>query len=234
MSEAPRRKIPSAAQKRGLHPMAHLLIAVIVIGLLQGFVIKLYAIPSASMEPTMETGDRILVNRLAYMGSEPQIGDVIVFRADEQWGPSPAEDDLLIERGIKWLGSLIGIGPGIDHIMTKRVVAVGGQTIECCNAEGDILVDGESLAAPPGPDLPFSQNALDCTTETKSTRCFTPIPVPEGTVVVAGDNRANSFDSLTACRQPEATDSCLLTVQTGDIIGTVVFVVAPLSRFGGI
>lgn len=221
----------TSQRRRGVHPLVHLLIAMLVLALLQGFVVKLYAIPSASMEPTMEVGDRILVNRLAYVSHGPQVGDVIVFSASEEWGPSPAEHDSAIEYGLKWVGSILGLGPGVENILTKRVVAVGGQTIECCSPAGDILVDGKPLPPPSGPDLPFSPGVTDCNDETAE-RCFPPLLVPAGTVVVAGDNRANSHDSLTNCRTPGAEASCLLTVDVEDVIGAVFFTVAPLQRFG--
>lgn len=221
-----------ATPKKGLHPFFHLAIALVVIGLLQGFVIKPFVIPSASMEPTLVVGDRILVNRTAYVGSAPGPGDVVVFRADESWGVPPTDGDSVVKYAVKWLGSLIGVGPGVDHIMAKRIIATGGQTIECCDAAGNVLVDGVAIDAPPDNDFPFEQGTLDCMTSPASQRCFPPLIVPEGTLVVAGDNRANSRDSLTQCRQAGATELCLLTVDETDVIGEVVFRWAPLDEFG--
>ncbi|MEW1976051.1 S26 family signal peptidase [Microbacterium profundi] len=81
----------------------HLIAAFVVVGLLLMFVAKPYLVPSASMESTLQPGDRVLVpsasmestlqprdrvlvNRLAYVGSEPATGDIIVFDANESWG----------------------------------------------------------------------------------------------------------------------------------------------------
>lgn len=218
--------------RRSLHPLVHLALALVVLGLLQGFIIKPFAIPSASMEPTLMTGDRVLVNRLAYVQSSPQPGDTIVFRADAAWGESPVADDSAIEYGLKWLGSLIGVGPGVDHVMAKRVLAVGGQTITCCDAAGRILVDASPIAPALGEDLEFVPGELDCDTAPASKRCLPLLTVPEGEIIVAGDNRANSFDSLFSCRDDAAEESCLITVAESDVIGTIVFRWAPLSQFG--
>ncbi len=52
-------------------PLTHVVLAVVVVALLQAFVIKPFHVPSESMLPTLESGDRILANRLAYAVSEP-------------------------------------------------------------------------------------------------------------------------------------------------------------------
>ena len=59
------------------------MIVALAIGLalgIQAFVVKPYQIPSGSMEPTLEIGQRVLVNRLTHqLGADPEIGDVVVF-----------------------------------------------------------------------------------------------------------------------------------------------------------
>ncbi|MGI5940518.1 MAG: signal peptidase I [Thermoleophilia bacterium] len=70
--------------------------------LVQQFLIKPFAIPSPSMEPTLVEGDRVLVNRLVYHFRSPERGDVIVFHPPNYRGSDP---------------------------FIKRVVAVGGDTI---------------------------------------------------------------------------------------------------------
>ena len=60
----------------------HLVAAFVVFGLILTFIAKPYWVPSSSMENTLTPGDRILVNRLAYVGSAPGNGDVVVFDAD--------------------------------------------------------------------------------------------------------------------------------------------------------
>ncbi len=59
-----------------------MLIVALAIGLallIQAFVVKPYQIPSESMEPTLDVGERVLVNRVGYHLGDPQIGDIVVF-----------------------------------------------------------------------------------------------------------------------------------------------------------
>ena len=233
LSDAQRSE-PASQRRNGLHPVWHLVIAVLVLALLQGFVVKLYAIPSESMEPTLQSSDRILVNRIAYVGAKPEPGDIVVFHADETWGSNPSEGDSAIKYALKWVGSIVGIGPGVEHTVVKRVIAVGGQTIECCSEEGAVLVDGVPLPPTPGADFPFTAGAIDCESAPASTRCFPPLIVPSGMLVVAGDNRLTSKDSLTQCRVAEAIQDCLLTVNPEDVVGEAIFIVTPFGRFGAL
>jgi signal peptidase I len=84
------------------------------------FVVQPFFIPSSSMVPTLEIGDRVLVNKFIYRFTQPKPGDVIVFVAPE---PTNQEMDLI-----------------------KRVIAVGGQTVDI--QHGYVTVDGKKLDEP--------------------------------------------------------------------------------------
>jgi signal peptidase I len=86
--------------------------------LIQQFVVKPFYIPSPSMEPTLSRGDRVLVNRMVYRFSEPEIGDIVVFHPP--------------------------IAPGEDYI--KRVVALAGDTVAV--QKGTLYVNGEAQEEP--------------------------------------------------------------------------------------
>ena len=212
----------------------HLIAAFAVAGLLLTFVAKPYLVPSASMESTLQPGDRLLVNRLAYVGSEPATGDVIVFDADETWGAHAAASAPWWKAAARWVGEVTGFGPSGPHTLVKRVIAGPGQVVECCTASGAITVDGVELDETYlGSDFPFDAGTLDCTTEPASMRCFDPVTVPEGSYLVLGDNRANSSDSAAHCRGvPDADASCWRWATREDVVGKVGLILWPIGRWG--
>jgi len=214
----------------------HLIAAFAVAGLLLTFVAKPYLVPSASMESTLQPGDRLLVNRLAYVGSEPATGDVIVFDADETWGAHAAASDPWWKAAARWVGEVTGFGPSGPHTLVKRVIAGPGQVVECCTASGAITVDGVELDETYlGSDFPFDAGTLDCTTEPASMRCFDPVTVPEGSYLVLGDNRANSSDSAAHCRGvPDADASCWRWATREDVVGKVGLILWPIGRWGAL
>ncbi|MFE3515939.1 signal peptidase I [Streptomyces sp. NPDC059166] len=81
-------------------------------------VYKPYTVPTDSMTPTVNAGDRILAQRIA--GDEVRRGDVVVF-TDPAWGDVP---------------------------MVKRVVGVGGDKIACCDRTGRLTVNGKPVDEP--------------------------------------------------------------------------------------
>ncbi|MEU4091978.1 signal peptidase I [Streptomyces sp. NPDC026673] len=113
-----------------------------------------YTVPTGSMTPTVDAGDKILAQRID--GSEVRRGDIVVF-TDPLWGDVP---------------------------MVKRVVAVGGDKVACCDRQGRLTVNGEPI------DEPYR---LD----TEGPASPTPFlaTVPRGNLFMMGDNRATSEDS---------------------------------------
>ena len=184
----------------------HLIAAFVVVGLVLSFVAKPYWVPSGSMEQTLQVGDRVLVNRLAYVGAEPSTGDVVVFNADDTWGDHTADNENPVKQAVRWVGEVTGFGPSGEHTLVKRVIAGPGQKVECCTAEGAVTVDGEALSEPYiFEDLPFEPGSLDCSTEPVSSRCLPPVVVPEDSYLVMGDHRSRSADGAMNCRgAPEA------------------------------
>lgn len=198
--------------------------------LVQNFLVKLYAVPSASMAPTLAVGDRILVNRLAYLSDAPQTGDIVVFDGDENW--RPPQDEPWWKSAVKQVSEIVGIGPGLGDSLVKRVIAGPGQTVTCCSLEGALLVDGVPLAEDYlGSNPDFAPDVLDCVTTPTSARCFPEFVVPDDEFVVLGDNRAASRDSVALCRgQTADPGQCLITVHRDDIVGELLLVVWPPGR----
>lgn len=111
-----------SAKKRGGGFLEFLIILVVafalVFGFVRPFVVEAFWIPSESMVPTLEVGDRVLVNKFIYRFTEPERGDIVVFKSVE--------------------------GDGSDLI--KRVVALPGDTVAVRN--GTLFVNGEPQNEP--------------------------------------------------------------------------------------
>lgn len=218
----------------------NLVVAVLVVALVQAFVVKLYRVPSGSMEPTLQGkaggGDRILVNRLAFAGGAlPEPGDVVVFSRPAGWGrEAPWHDDGALAAVARAFGDLTGLGPTSEQYLVKRVVARAGQTIACCDAQGRLQRDGVGIDEPyVAKDLPFEPGRVDCSTLFRSARCFGPFSVPQGELVLLGDHRSASADSVAGCRGAQtARAGCLRTAPVSDVVGRVEARVWPLDRIG--
>jgi len=190
--------------------------------LIKTFLFQAFFIPSGSMEPTLHgctgcTGDRVLVNKVVYYFGDPQPGDIVVFEGPDTWAPEVqiAEPTNWFASIMATLGRAIGVGPPSEKDYVKRVVAVSGQTVECCDAQGRVLVDGEPVEEP-----------YIVTDSPLPTRSFAAVTVPEGRLWVMGDNRAGSADS-----RYHVTDQYSGTIAVDDVIGKAAIIVWPFSRF---
>lgn len=182
--------------------VVNLTIIIAVTLLIRVFVFNLYLVPSASMEPTIRgdagTGDRIAVNKLAYVLNDIERGDIIVFTGPDGWDAEDAGETLV-----------------------KRVIAIEGDTVSCCSPDGRLLVNGEPLDEPYVKyNFRFEEGVLDCSTDVRSKRCFPTQTVPEGQVWVMGDNRSNSKDSSFGCNSERG---CQGPVPEELVIGEVKF-----------
>lgn len=216
------------------HPLFHLAAALIVLAVVQSFFVKAYQVPSSSMEQTLLPGDRLLVNRLAYSGSAPAVGDIVVFERPDNWSATKS-DRSTVRVMVGWFGDIFGFGPSNSDALVKRIIAGPGQTVSCCDKEGRLLRDGEPVEETYlGSNLPFQPDVLDCTTSPVSARCFPSLTVPADHYLVLGDNRANSSDGISPCRGTVLGDglACARLVPREDIVGHAFFIVLPFSRWG--
>jgi signal peptidase I len=207
------------------------LVLIVVLGvgcwaLILAFVGREYQIPSVAMAPTVKADDRVVVNKLAYRTHPPRPGDVVVLRAPAHWDvgyPSPRSDNPAL-RWVQDALAVIGIGPPDEHAIVTRVIAVGGQTVECRMDTG-VTVDGKPIAQPylDKTALEVDPALLPCLGS-----AFGPVTVPAGRLWVMGDNRTHSADSRVYCAHVQAHvergvlctgDPAAGTVPVDDVIG---------------
>ncbi|WP_281285138.1 signal peptidase I [Glutamicibacter uratoxydans] len=209
----------------------HLVLAVVLVSGVHGFLVKPYDIPSNSMEKTLESGDRIYVNRLQNRQSNPIHGQIVVFNASPDWGQS-AEGNVL-KRIAGTAGDILGFGATNHHALVKRIIGVPGDTVSCCSATGTLMLNGNPIHENyVYDDFPFRYGSLDCETSPRSKRCFPPIVVQTGKYLVLGDHRSDSNDSVYACRGEKPSGNCSKQVAREDVVGPVLFRAWPPSRIG--
>jgi signal peptidase I len=184
------------------------LVALGVAILIKTFLVQAFYIPSESMVPTLEVGDRVFVNKLAYDIGDVGRGDVIVFE-----NPNPAElpDRSLVDGFLHWLGEGIGFAQPENEDFIKRVIALPGETIEI--RDDVVYIDGEPL------DEPYlTPEAVRFNGD------YPPTTIPEDSLFVMGDNRGNSADSRYG----------LGFVPIGRVVGRAFVVIWPPSSIGGV
>jgi signal peptidase I len=144
-------------------------VAVVIALLLRSFVVATYSIPSGSMEPTLQVGDRIVVDKLSYHLHGVDRGNIVVFS-------TPPKEDCA--------------GPPVSDLV-KRVIGLSGETISLSG--GRVYINGKHLSEPWLP-----QSEQNDTTPGPSAAPYSlhrPYLIPSGDVYVMGDNRTFSCDS---------------------------------------
>jgi len=149
-----------------------------------------YTVPTASMQPTIEIGDRIVVNKMAYdlkipltnitlkRMNEPDHGDIVVFE-------SVAAKNRLIKR-------IIGL-PGDNISMNNEIITLNGKPLLMKELITNNSHKSRSLMIENLPKLQHSVNFDP--TKSKQLASFKTVTVPKNHYLVLGDNRRNSADS---------------------------------------
>jgi signal peptidase I len=188
-----------------------LLIAALIIAVvIKTFLVQAFYIPSISMTPTLEKGDRILVCRICIRLGGIDRGDVIVF-SDPQ--PAPGPDRGPIGGALHWLAEGIGVAQPQDEDFVKRVIGLPGDVVEL--HDGQLYVNGQQI------DEPYLNRQQDSSP-------YGPVTVRDGMLFVLGDNRAHSGDS----RFPPPTGVGL--VPEDAVIGKVFLIIYPPDRWAGV
>ena len=159
---------PTATRRAWSLVSEWLVVGVCALGLallLKTFLVEVFVIPSGSMEPTLMVDNRVVVYKLGYRFGDIGRGDVIVFRHP---GQAADADDLI-----------------------KRVVALGGETFEIRGTQ--VYIDGARLEEPYLPPVGSTHPTVPipgCVNDPEPDRCV----VPDGKLLVLGDNRPDSRD----------------------------------------
>lgn len=202
--------------------------ALVLTYVIQTFLARVYVIPSQSMEQTLHgcpgcSNDRVLVDKVTYHFSAPRPGDVVVFRGPAAWSEGEFSAQRSSNVFLRWAqegASLIGLAPPDEKDFVKRVIAVGGQTVQCCDSQNRVEVDGRSLDEP----YVYWEPTRGSTQET-----FSPVKVPAGYLWVMGDNRNNSLDS-----RKQGGGGVTGAIPVTNVIGKARVIVLPPSRWQGV
>jgi signal peptidase I len=158
--------------------------ALLLAFLIQLFLVKTYRIPSGSMEPTLDVGQRVLVNRIGTRFGDPKVGDIVVFHPPKGADARPVGLCGTTDEGVGTTRPCsVATRGSSDQTFIKRVVAVGGDTVAI--RDGHVVLNGrvqrEPFINPCGPDGACSFP--------------TAVTVPDGSFYMLGDNRGASDDS---------------------------------------
>lgn len=227
-------------------------VAIAVAVLIKTFLVQPFYIPSESMEKTLHgcpgcSGDRVLVNKLIFDLRDPHPGDIVVFRAPPNWDeePTPSSPSNPVVKAVHWFGQLVGFVPPNEKDLIKRVIAVGGQSVQCCDSQGRVQVSNHGTSGPwHSLDEPyiFENSAWDprstpgkIASGSADQRTFGPVNIPKGRLWVMGDHRGDSADSRYHCIEEAPTNHACgtsnTTVAVSKVIGKGVLIAWPPSRW---
>lgn len=221
-------------------------IALVLYYVMLTFIARPYLIPSESMEPTLHgcngcVGDRIMVDKLSYRFTSPEPGDVVVFKGPPNWsvGYKSIRSDNPAVRWVQNALSYVGFVPPDENDLVKRIIATGGQTVQC-RVDTGLTVDGKKLNEP---YLDANTMMADPAVYPCLGSEFGPVTVPENRLWVMGDNRTHSADSRTHCTNVPADaqkgllctgDPVAGTIPVDNVIGKAQFIAWPPGRWGGV
>ncbi|MBP2435771.1 signal peptidase I [Microbacterium amylolyticum] len=196
-------------------------IAIVISLLIKTFLVRSFYIPSASMEDTLMTDDRILVDQLTVRWNDYERGQIVVFEDPGGWlGGVTSDDRGPIRSAIDGALTAIGLSAAdSEEHLVKRIIGMPGDHVVCCDADGHLEINGESVdegdylrLLPEG--AAASASSFDVT-------------VPDDAIWVLGDNRNRSQDSRFHTDLPGGG-----FVPLDNVVGRVFLLTWPLGRFG--
>jgi signal peptidase I len=204
---------PKGKKKHFWRELLIIVVAAAVLTLLvKAFVVQVYRIPSASMENTLQIGDRVLVNKLVYHFRGIDRGDIVVFSGQDSWGPeAPPPSGNPLVRLYDAVLSDIGLASSQTYYI-KRVIGLPGDHVACCT-DGKVTVN----------DVPLSEGSYIYPGDAPSFKFQA--TVKPGHLWVMGDHRGDSDDSRYHIGNPGGG-----AVPESEVVGRAFLVIWPLSR----
>ena len=211
---APEAKAKKKKKKSFGRELLTIVVAAAVLTLLvKAFVVQVYRIPSASMENTLQVGDRVLVNKVVYHFRGIGRGDIVVFSGQDSWGPdAPPPSGNPVVRVFDDVLSALGLHSDQTYYI-KRVIGLPGDHVACCT-HGKVSVNG----------VPLSEGAYLFPGNQPSGFKFSEV-VPAGHLWVMGDHRADSDDSRYHPGDPGGG-----AIPENQVVGRAFLIIWPLSQ----
>jgi signal peptidase I len=196
------------------------IVGFLAVVLVRTFAFETFDMPATSMAATLQTGDRILVNKVVYDFRQPRRGEIVVFSGGPAWTP---ETDATLNPGVfaraaRGFGSLIGLEHAGPHDYVRRVIGLPGDTVACCDSSGRVIVNGQGIS-----EAYVTLNApVDSPKGTPpcNTRRFPPTVVQPGYMFVLGDDRLLSQDSR-----------CQGQVPLDNVVGQAIAIAWPVGHW---
>ncbi|HEX2745165.1 MAG TPA: signal peptidase I [Streptosporangiaceae bacterium] len=209
-----RKSAPAAKKKSFWRELLTIVVVAAVLTLLvKAFIVQVYRIPSASMENTLQIGDRVLVNKVIYHFRGIDRGDIVVFSGQDSWGPDapPPSGDPVV-RVFDDVLSDIGLHSS-DTYYIKRVIGLPGDHVACCT-DGKVTVNG----------VPLTESSYIYPGNAPSAFAFK-ATVPAGYVWVMGDHRGDSDDSRYHTGEPGGG-----AIPVNEVVGRAFLIIWPPSQ----
>ena len=193
-----------------------IVVALVLALLIKAFVVQAFWIPSGSMQNTLAINDRVLINKIVYHLRPIHRGDIIVFDGTGSWNfGSPPPSSNILARGLGEVEGLFGVSHDTSSYI-KRVIGLPGDKVACCNAQGQLTVNGVAL----------SESSYLYPGNVPSATKFS-VTVPAGRLWVMGDHRKISDDSRGHTGDPGGG-----TIPVSGVLGRAFVIIWPPSQWG--